>query len=100
MIQSTDAFPLNFGFTGKGNTSRAEGDSQELYDQIEAGAIGCVQKITRINCEFVLEMGFWFICAQVNHISNSGVPRRSATEGTAPLIHVIITVITDGDRSK
>lgn len=36
MLKSTDAFPMNFGFTGKGNTSRPEG----LAEQIEAGAIG------------------------------------------------------------
>jgi urease subunit alpha len=36
MLQSTDALPLNFGFTGKGNTAMAEG----LPDQILAGAIG------------------------------------------------------------
>ncbi|KAI0223405.1 Urease subunit alpha [Lamellibrachia satsuma] len=40
MIQSTDAFPLNFGFTGKGNTSRTSGESCELEEQIQAGAIG------------------------------------------------------------
>src|SRR5262249_40964677 len=36
MLEATDALPLNFGFTGKGNTSRSEG----LYEQIEAGAVG------------------------------------------------------------
>jgi urease subunit alpha len=36
MLQSTDAVPMNFGFTGKGNTSRPEG----LAEQIRAGAIG------------------------------------------------------------
>jgi urease subunit alpha len=36
MLQATDAFPMNFGFTGKGNTSLPEG----LAEQIEAGAIG------------------------------------------------------------
>ncbi|MBL8933651.1 MAG: urease subunit alpha, partial [Archangium sp.] len=36
MLQSTDAFPMNFGFTGKGNTSRPEG----LADILEAGALG------------------------------------------------------------
>ncbi|KAI8517250.1 hypothetical protein Bbelb_058310 [Branchiostoma belcheri] len=40
MMQSTDAFPLNFGFTGKGNTSQLDGISKELEEQIEAGAIG------------------------------------------------------------
>ncbi|XP_030842916.1 uncharacterized protein LOC583434 isoform X2 [Strongylocentrotus purpuratus] len=41
MIQSTDAFPLNFGFTGKGNTSNSDKEScRELEEQIEAGAIG------------------------------------------------------------
>lgn len=25
MLQSTDAIPMNFGFTGKGNTSKPEG---------------------------------------------------------------------------
>jgi len=36
MLQSVDGLPMNFGFTGKGNTSRPEG----LADQIRAGAIG------------------------------------------------------------
>jgi urease alpha subunit len=36
MLQATDALPLNFGFTGKGNTSKPEG----LADQINAGVIG------------------------------------------------------------
>lgn len=36
MLQATDALPLNFGFTGKGNTSLPEG----LPEQIRAGAIG------------------------------------------------------------
>ena len=36
MLQAVDTLPLNFGFTGKGNTARPEG----LADQILAGAIG------------------------------------------------------------
>ena len=36
MMQAVDALPLNFGFTGKGNTSRPQG----LKEQIKAGAIG------------------------------------------------------------
>lgn len=36
MLQGTDAFPLNFGFTGKGNTAMPEG----LPEQIRGGAIG------------------------------------------------------------
>jgi len=36
MLQATDDLPLNFGFTGKGNTSKPEG----LAEQIQAGAIG------------------------------------------------------------
>ncbi len=36
MLEATDAFPLNVGFTGKGNTSMPAG----LPDQILAGAIG------------------------------------------------------------
>ena len=36
MLRATDDLPLNFGFTGKGNTSKPEG----LREQIEAGAIG------------------------------------------------------------
>jgi urease alpha subunit len=35
MIEATDSLPLNFGFSGKGNTSQPEG----LIDIIEAGAI-------------------------------------------------------------
>ncbi|WP_426490337.1 urease subunit alpha [Hymenobacter sp. 102] len=36
MLKATDAFPLNFGFLGKGNTSRPEG----LREQLAAGALG------------------------------------------------------------
>jgi urease subunit alpha len=36
MLQATDALPMNFGFLGKGNTSRPEG----LEEQIRSGAIG------------------------------------------------------------
>ncbi len=36
MLQATDALPLNFGFTGKGNTALPAG----LVDQILGGAIG------------------------------------------------------------
>ncbi len=36
MLQATDGWPMNFGFTGKGNTSRPEG----LREQLEAGALG------------------------------------------------------------
>jgi urease subunit alpha len=36
MLEATDDLPLNFGFTGKGNTAKPEG----LSDQIAAGAMG------------------------------------------------------------
>ena len=36
MLRSTDAMPLNFGFLGKGNSSRPEG----LVEQIQGGAVG------------------------------------------------------------
>ncbi|EPS69592.1 urease [Genlisea aurea] len=36
MLQSTDDLPLNFGFTGKGNTAKEEG----LHEIIKAGAMG------------------------------------------------------------
>ncbi|MFL5322243.1 MAG: urease subunit alpha [Myxococcaceae bacterium] len=36
MLQAVDGVPMNFGFTGKGNSSRPEG----LREIIEAGAIG------------------------------------------------------------
>lgn len=36
MLRATDAYPLNFGFLGKGNSSRPEG----LTEQIEGGAVG------------------------------------------------------------
>ncbi len=36
MLQAVDDLPLNFGFTGKGNTAMPAG----IRDQIEAGAIG------------------------------------------------------------
>lgn len=36
MLRATDAYPINFGFLGKGNTARPEG----LADQLLAGAVG------------------------------------------------------------
>lgn len=36
MLEAADAFPMNLGFLGKGNTSRPE----PLVEQIEAGAMG------------------------------------------------------------
>ncbi|XP_054805536.1 urease [Prosopis cineraria] len=36
MLQSTDPFPLNFGFTGKGNSAKPV----ELHEIIKAGAMG------------------------------------------------------------
>ncbi|MDF7811975.1 urease subunit alpha [Hymenobacter sp. YC55] len=36
MLRATEEYPLNFGFLGKGNTSRPEG----LLEQVEAGALG------------------------------------------------------------
>lgn len=36
MLQSVDGLPMNFGFTGKGNSSQPEG----LLEQLEAGALG------------------------------------------------------------
>ncbi|KAJ1686165.1 hypothetical protein LUZ63_017555 [Rhynchospora breviuscula] len=36
MLQSTDNLPLNFGFTGKGNSAKPEG----LVEIVEAGAMG------------------------------------------------------------
>lgn len=36
MLQSTESWPMNFGFKGKGNSSRPEG----LHEQIQAGACG------------------------------------------------------------
>jgi urease subunit alpha len=36
MLQATDTLPMNFGFLGKGNSSRPEG----IEEQIRAGAVG------------------------------------------------------------
>src|SRR5438552_1088692 len=36
MLQAADALPLNFGFTGKGNSAKPQG----LHEQILGGAIG------------------------------------------------------------
>ena len=36
MLQATDGLPLNFGFTGKGNSSKPEG----MVDVVTAGAVG------------------------------------------------------------
>ncbi|GFS06275.1 urease, partial [Elysia marginata] len=40
MLQATDNFPLNFGFTGKGNNSGTDKVPEELMEQITAGVMG------------------------------------------------------------
>lgn len=42
MLEATDSMPMNFGFTGKGNTSSDNQDlvGHELEEQIRAGAVG------------------------------------------------------------
>ncbi|KAK3733381.1 hypothetical protein RRG08_004807 [Elysia crispata] len=40
MLQATDNFPLNFGFTGKGNNSGTDKIPEELMEQITAGVMG------------------------------------------------------------
>nr|XP_042895442.1 urease subunit alpha [Parasteatoda tepidariorum] len=40
IMEATDDFPLNFGFTGKGNTTDTQNLSKGLVEQIEAGAVG------------------------------------------------------------
>ncbi|XP_025082635.1 uncharacterized protein LOC112557159 [Pomacea canaliculata] len=40
MMLSTDSLPLNFGFTGKGNTSCPSGVAEDLREQVMAGAMG------------------------------------------------------------
>lgn len=44
MFESCDGFPVNFGFTSKGNCSSDDPDklAPELEEQVRAGAIGCV----------------------------------------------------------
>ncbi len=53
MIQATDDYPMNFGFYGKGNTSKAEGLSKELEDQIVAGAIGYKFSLIKIQFDLI-----------------------------------------------
>ncbi|KAJ1548748.1 hypothetical protein HK405_015803 [Cladochytrium tenue] len=66
MLQSTDCIPLNFGFTGKGNTSSPEG----LDEQIKAGAIGLkAPDIIRV-------------CGEPNVIPSSTNPTRPFTVNT------------------
>ena len=36
MLRATDGFPMNFGFTGKGNSAKPQG----LHEQVLAGAVG------------------------------------------------------------
>ncbi|GFN92598.1 urease [Plakobranchus ocellatus] len=40
MLQATDSFPMNFGFTGKGNNSGTDKVPEELWEQITAGVMG------------------------------------------------------------
>ena len=46
MLQATDNFPLNFGFTGKGNNSGTDKIPEELMEQITAGVMGYVNLLT------------------------------------------------------
>ena len=44
MLRSVDGYPLNFGFSGKGNTS----DYNVLYDVLKAGAAGFKRSEERV----------------------------------------------------
>ena len=78
MIQATDDYPMNFGFYGKGNTSKAEGLSKELEDQIVAGAIGFVFFPTDDHEAHLSVLGWDWMSGGVQH------PRRSTRVSVLP----------------
>lgn len=90
MLQATDDLPLNFGFLGKGNSSKPEG----LAEQIVAGAVGLklhedwgTTPATIDNCLTVAEQFDVQVAIHTDTLNESGFVEQSIAAFKGRTIH-------------
>ena len=94
MLQSTDAYPLNFGFLGKGNSSLPQG----LTEQIEGGACGLklhedwgTTPATIDACLAIADEYDIQVCIHTDTLNESGFVEQSAAAFKGRTIHTYHT---------
>lgn len=94
MLKSTDSFPLNFGFLGKGNSSKPEG----LVEQIEAGALGLklhedwgTTPAAIDNCLSIADQYDIQVCIHTDTLNESGFVETSTKAFKGRTIHTYHT---------
>ncbi|WP_375434054.1 urease subunit alpha [uncultured Hymenobacter sp.] len=94
MLRATEAYPLNFGFLGKGNTSRPEG----LIEQVEAGALGFklhedwgTTPAAIDQCLTIAELYDVQVCIHTDTLNESGFVETSTAAFKGRTIHAYHT---------
>lgn len=94
MLQATDAYPLNFGFLGKGNSSLPQG----LTEQIEGGACGLklhedwgTTPATIDTCLAIADDYDIQVCIHTDTLNESGFVEQSAAAFKSRTIHTYHT---------
>ena len=94
MLRATEAYPLNFGFLGKGNSSKPEG----LREQIEAGALGFklhedwgTTPAAIDNCLSVADEYDVQVCIHTDTLNESGFVETSTAAFKGRTIHAYHT---------
>lgn len=94
MLKSTEAYPMNFGFLGKGNSSKPEG----IVEQIEAGALGLklhedwgTTPAAIDNCLAIAEKYDVQVCIHTDTLNESGFVETSTAAFKGRTIHAYHT---------
>ncbi|RDV16795.1 urease subunit alpha [Pontibacter diazotrophicus] len=94
MLKATEAYPLNFGFLGKGNSSKPEG----LIEQVEAGALGFklhedwgTTPAAIDNCLSIADQYDVQVCIHTDTLNESGFVETSTNAFKGRTIHAYHT---------
>jgi urease subunit alpha len=94
MLKATETYPLNFGFLGKGNSSKPEG----LIEQVEAGALGFklhedwgTTPAAIDNCLSIAEQYDVQVCIHTDTLNESGFVETSTNAFKGRTIHAYHT---------
>ncbi|QDA61218.1 urease subunit alpha [Hymenobacter jejuensis] len=94
MLKATEAYPLNFGFLGKGNSSKPEG----LIEQVEAGALGFklhedwgTTPAAIDNCLAIADQYDVQVCIHTDTLNESGFVETSTNAFKGRTIHAYHT---------
>ncbi|HEX8348956.1 MAG TPA: urease subunit alpha [Hymenobacter sp.] len=94
MLKATEAYPLNFGFLGKGNSSKPEG----LIEQAEAGALGFklhedwgTTPATIDQCLTIADQYDVQVCIHTDTLNESGFVETSTAAFKSRTIHAYHT---------